>query len=698
MLATDAAVARALASVVDTPDLVRGLRAAEALANSSAVTTDPTDTAGRLAAAIADGDQFTSIAAIHAVSAAPGPTAAGLLVELLADRRWHVAEHAAWALSARSTQPSALGTLVDLVAAGEFTGMLAQRTLEGWARTDGELVQAAVSGALAGEATDGGRRRLMETLGLVGTAQAMAVAASVATDRAEVPPTRIAAVAALADHSHDASTLAELAAGDDEVAAHAQLALADRSPSRLAAPTSRARGLSVAQLFLHADHEDGRPGTGDHGGIATLLKLVSAELAGHQDIAEILTIGRGDVSSAFADHWAPPDEIERFAVVPFGPPGGIDLRSAWTYRVQIERGVRRVLHRPIDALHLRMADVGTLAAARVARQLDIPVVFTAAPDPHVVVRSLQADDQLRRNNFGDADVLEHYWFRARMVERLLRQADRVVVLPRAHIARDLRELLGWDVDEHPDRVAVIPEGVHAASVRRAGGDVRRAQRDALPSGVDVLAAAIATLPAARRSLPLLVCVGRMHRSKGVSRLVEAWATTSSLQSATNVALIGGDLTSPTPDELDVLAEIDDLTAGLDGMFLLGHQPHADVARILAAAAAGAPGVPGAGVYVGAARKEEFGLALLEALAAGLPVVAPAGGGPATYVRDGMTGVLVEGSSTAALVAAIGRALDLRSRPGRVEQAAHDVLDELTIENMAARLAELYGSLARVTTR
>ena len=40
-----------------------------------------------------------------------------------------------------------------------------------------------------------------------------------------------------------------------------------------------------------------------------------------------------------------------------------------------------------------------------------------------------------------------------------------------------------------------------------------------------------------------------------------------------------------------------------------------------------------GAYVCGSLKEEFGLAILEAMAAGLPVVAPAGGGPATYVEE-----------------------------------------------------------------
>ena len=38
----------------------------------------------------------------------------------------------------------------------------------------------------------------------------------------------------------------------------------------------------------------------------------------------------------------------------------------------------------VDVLHLRMADVGSMAAAAVATRLGIPTVFTLAPDPHAV--------------------------------------------------------------------------------------------------------------------------------------------------------------------------------------------------------------------------------------------------------------------------------------------------------------------------
>ncbi len=86
--------------------------------------------------------------------------------------------------------------------------------------------------------------------------------------------------------------------------------------------------------------------------------------------------------------------------------------QAWPSRVAAERGIRRVLrtHRA-DVLHLRMAEVGSLAAAEVASELGIPVVFTLAPDPHAVIHALDMTGGLHRGNFGTEDEREHYWFR-----------------------------------------------------------------------------------------------------------------------------------------------------------------------------------------------------------------------------------------------------------------------------------------------
>ena len=69
--------------------------------------------------------------------------------------------------------------------------------------------------------------------------------------------------------------------------------------------------------------------------------------------------------------------------------------------------------------------------------------------------------------------------------------------------------------------------------------------------------------------------------------------------------------------------------------------------------------PAADLFVWPAINEAYGMAILEAQAAGVPIVAGNSGGVAEIVRDGETGVLVTAGDTAAFAAAVGRLLDDR---------------------------------------
>ena len=143
--------------------------------------------------------------------------------------------------------------------------------------------------------------------------------------------------------------------------------------------------------------------------------------------------------------------------------------AAWPLRVTARRGIRRILRAagPVDLLHLRMADVGSLAAADVARELGIPTVFTVAPDPHAVIRSLDRSGALTREHFGEVDMREHFWFRARLVTNLASNAAHTVLFPRPQLQRDMAQLVGIDITSHPERHTIVAEGVDLAVVDRA---------------------------------------------------------------------------------------------------------------------------------------------------------------------------------------------------------------------------------------
>lgn len=712
-------VQTALDAVRQAPGIVDAMRLADDLAFEAG--RDPgVRTLRVLGGAIAGEDQVAAIAAVHALAEVFDDQASRMLSGLLSDERATIREHAAWALGSGVPRPDAMARLIALVAAGGFTGMLAQRTLEQWSTSSAETLAVALESALLGVVDPAPRARLVETLGLVRPAVATRALLRIAVDAREHDDVRIAAVSALGQRPGApgiVGPLENLVGGDGLLAEVARLALVDLA--EMPAPVAvDGAGLTVAQLFLHADIDPSlsSAGAGDNGGIATLLVRLGDALVNDAStgVRSVITLSRGPVVQATEDLL----DLGRgqaghvYGHVPLlvDP---MPSAAAWPLRVTARRGIRRLLRAAgrVDLLHLRMADVGSLAAADVARELGIPVVFTVAPDPHGVIQSTDRAGTLTRERFGDVDLVEHYWFRTRLVQNLASNAAHTVLFPRPELQRDMRQLVGIDIASHPERHTIVAEGVdlevvdravatgraHAEGATGAGGD----SPAPVPDAVAELRALVEALEPERRALPIIVTVGRLHRVKGMATLVEAWAR-GPLRDRANLLIVGGDLDHPSLDELEQLRRIDQAvpaaTRGEAGLLLAGHRRNDVAAQWLAAVRFGLPGLtaPG-GVYVCASLKEEFGIALLEAMATGLMVVAPDGGGPATYVEDGVTGVLTQTWDAAQLESATATALDVAARsdgaPGghddRAERSHAMVQGSFTIQAMAAALGPVY---------
>ena len=681
----------------------------------------------RILAATLDGDdQLTAIAAVHALAQVFDDEADDVLSSLLSSDRAYLREHAAWAFSARLPRYDTVARLIGLVVDGGFSGMLAQRTLQQWASSAPDQVTIGLESALVGITEQKARTRIVETLGVARGRIATAALLRVAASETEPTPVRVAAVAGLGDRGDDARSVdlvSRLAATEGFVGDAARLALVDLTASTaVRAPWQD--GLTVAQLFLHADIDPQltRAGSGDNGGIATLLVRLGDALAastpGAADVAatavqRVVTLSRGSATEALDSLSSVGSTVRghAYASVPLlSEP--VASSDAWQLRVAAERGIRRVLRAigTVDVLHLRMADVGSLAAANVARDLGIPVVFTVAPDPHAVIRTLDQSGDLTRANFGEVDEREHFWFRARLVQRLAADAAHTVLFPRPNLEADMRELVGIDITAHPERHSIVPEGIDLEVVDRAVLEAAdHATGAPATAPLEALRVLLAGLPEERRDLPLMISVGRFHRIKGMATIASAWAN-GPLRDRANLLLVGGDLENPSADETEQLERIYRTVpragAAASGLLLAGHRPNDTVARWVAATRFGVPGfaAPG-GVYVCGSLKEEFGIAILEAMAAGLLVVAPAGGGPATYVEDGVTGFLTRTSDAALLAASMSDALDAMeseaaqtaTTDARPHRSRETVLRDFTIQAMAGALSVVYADVSDSST-
>jgi glycosyltransferase involved in cell wall biosynthesis len=178
---------------------------------------------------------------------------------------------------------------------------------------------------------------------------------------------------------------------------------------------------------------------------------------------------------------------------------------------------------------------------------------------------------------------------------------------------------------------------------------------------------------AANGVPTVVSVGRLQEPKDFETLVRALGR---LEPGTFRARLVGD----GPDREHVQALLDELQLG-DAAELVGTSD--DVAGILAAA----------DVFVLSSRSEGLPVAILEAMAMALPVVATDVGGIPELVADGQTGLLVPPGDVGALAVALEQLLrdaELRRRLGAAGRARAE--NEFSVERWREEHVELYRSL------
>lgn len=189
-----------------------------------------------------------------------------------------------------------------------------------------------------------------------------------------------------------------------------------------------------------------------------------------------------------------------------------------------------------------------------------------------------------------------------------------------------------------DRFAIMPNGINT----------QRFQPDAVQRAA---ARAAFGIPA---GAPLLVAAGRLEREKGFHIAIAAFAQARRRFPDAHL-LIAGDGT--------YRAELARAAAAVDGARLLGYIPNPELPSLLAAADL---------FLMPSLCDEAFPLAVIEAMAAGLPVIASNVGGIPYAIAHGVTGLLAPMGDAAAWAAAIEQLLGDTRRAHAIGALAQQV--------------------------
>ncbi|MFB7381278.1 glycosyltransferase [Kitasatospora purpeofusca] len=441
----------------------------------------------------------------------------------------------------------------------------------------------------------------------------------------------------------------------------------------------------VAQSMLLGRLEE--PGAGLSGGMSVLLTALGEALTTRARAARVLTLTAArPADTRRAELVARLSPAHLLVRLPLDPPEALDPQNAAAHRAALAWWTARVFELPgarPDITHVRFADDASLAVAQATRRSGAKLAFTVTPDPHRTMDERHAG--LPAEQTGDESrALRLDMHRIFVADRLVARADLLVAMPGQHGTEELCEHFP---QLEKRSVHLQPEGI--APFRAAPDDAATGRR--LLARLFGGGGKADGLEATDRELPLLLCVGRLHPVKQQEQLVRAWLL-AGLHHRTTLLLVGGSPTDPTGVELAVRTRVAELLAA-DPVArrraalwsALSNRHVRLLERVLAR------GGPGSVLYVCPSVKEEFGLAVLEAMEAGLPVAAPQRGGAAHYLRDGVNGRLLDTRSVGRLADGL-RSLVLTPAPELAAMAAAGsatVRERFGIDAMAASLAEAY---------
>lgn len=178
---------------------------------------------------------------------------------------------------------------------------------------------------------------------------------------------------------------------------------------------------------------------------------------------------------------------------------------------------------------------------------------------------------------------------------------------------------------------------------------------------------------------ILLTIAALHPRKGLKYLLQAMQKIIEQKNSTKLVVIGE---GPEKKDLEKLAEKLKINGNVK---FLGHQE--SIPRMLKSS----------DLFVLPSLKEAFGLVLLEAMAAQLPIIATNVGGIPEIIDDRKTGILVEPKDSDALAQSILMLLNNKPLRDKLAFLGHHKVKEFGVQTMVEKTKKVYAEILKKKT-
>ncbi|NLY36315.1 MAG: glycosyltransferase family 4 protein [Tissierellia bacterium] len=441
-------------------------------------------------------------------------------------------------------------------------------------------------------------------------------------------------------------------------------------------------GLSILQSMFYGDFEDS--GKGNNGGLAVLLKDLGDEIAKDNRVSYVFTITiTQETNKAFISYYGNEHLFIRLPIyLDQTYPDPFVKRELFIKRYIGNFLIKAAMNPQV--FHIRYLDNASKAVAHLSKELEKKLVFTLTPDPH-------------RNMFDEKGYLKKLGFKElieklnkiKIGDELIYISDGILGIGDEVVKKELQIYFPQFIDEQTSvKLRMIGEGIQIGKSIHA-------------KDIDLYSYEFMGLSKTKRDFferPIVLNVGRLSVLKGQMELLKAWSN-SKLSVTHNLLIVGGDLEKPNKEEkmiIDFFTDHVEKHPELKDRFLhIGAMSNDHIRLLEKTIIKKDLSLPH--IYLCSSLKEEFGIAILEAMSKGFLTIGPIKGGVKSYIKSGENGFLIDTSNWESIAIETEKCifdlgLDKNGFNKIQEQGKKTIADNFSMEKISSKFLSFYLSL------